>query len=135
LRLVWSCLAVLRCGGDVGAFDSSIIVAKSLITRFGQTVTLQTFASVAGANPWDAPTITKTEQSIEAVFLDYEQKYIDGTLIQAGDQRVFMPASGLNTYPQRESIISRGGDLWKVVNVSPLNPNGQNIMFELQVRK
>ena len=119
----------------MGAFDSSIIVAKSLITRFGQTVTLQTFASVAGANPWDAPNITKTEQSIEAVFLDYEQKYIDGTLIQAGDQRVIMPASGLSTYPQRESIISRCGDLWKVVNVSPLNPNGQNIMFELQVRK
>lgn len=122
----------------MGRFDSAIAVAKKLITKNGQLVTLRGFSGTAGADPekpWRSGTPTAQDQSIEAVFLDYEQRYIDGQTIRMGDQRVFMPAEGLTAPPEVEGLVLRGLEVWKVIAVKPLNPNGQAIMYELQVRQ
>ena len=119
-------------------FDSAIALAKKLITKNGQTVTLRTFTPSAGsdpAKPWKPGGNVPTDQTPVAVFLDYEQKYVDGDSVRAGDQRVFMPASGLTAPPDIDGLVLRGTEQWKIVTIKPLNPNGQAIMFELQVRQ
>lgn len=118
-------------------FDSAIALAKRLIAKNGQTVTLRGFEQVPGDpdQPWKPGGNVAVDQPIEAVFLDYEQKYVDGTTIQAGDQRVFMPAEGLTSPPEREGMVLRGAEVWKIITVKPLNPNGQAIMYEIQVRQ
>jgi hypothetical protein len=122
----------------MGRFDSAIAVAKKLISKNGQTVTLRGFSGTAGADPakpWKPGVPAAQDQTIEAVFLDYEQRYIDGQTIRMGDQRVFMPAEGLTAPPEVEGLVLRGTEVWKVIAVKPLNPNGQAIMYELQVRQ
>lgn len=119
-------------------FDSAIALAKKLIKKNGQAVTLRGFtAGVAPdpAKPWKPGGNVAADQTIEAVFLDYEQRYIDGQTIRMGDQRVFMPAEGLTAPPEVEGLVLRGLEVWKVIAVKPLNPNGQAIMYELQVRQ
>jgi len=119
-------------------FDSAIALAKKLIKKNGQAVTLRGFTAGSAPDPdkpWKPGANLPSNQSIEAVFLDYEQRYIDGETIRTGDQRVFMPAEGLTTPPEVEGLVVRGAELWKIIAVKPLNPNGQAIMYELQVRQ
>ena len=122
-------------------YDSAIALAKRLIAKKGTQVTLRTFAAGAlpDANePWRAGTNTPTNQTVVAVFLDYEQKYVDGTTIRMGDQRVFMPATdtlGAAITPEVDGLVIRGSETWKIVKPKPLNPGDQMVMFELQVRQ
>jgi hypothetical protein len=119
-------------------FDSAIALAKKLIKKNGQAVTLRGFTAGAApdpAKPWKPGGNVAADQTIVAVFLDYEQRYIDGQTIRTGDQRVFMPAEGLTAPPEVEDLVLRDLEVWKVVAVKPLNPNGQAILYELQVRQ
>ena len=119
-------------------FDSAIALAKKLIKKNGQLVTLRGFTVSPGMSPdqpWRPGEPVPVDQPIEAVFLDYEQKYIDGETIRMGDQRVFMPAEGLTSPPEQNGQVLRGAEVWKIITIKPLNPNGQAIMYELQVRQ
>lgn len=119
-------------------FDSAIALAKKLIKKNGQAVTLRGFTTNAApdpAKPWKPGGNVPADQPIEAVFLDYEQRYINGQTIRMGDQRVFMPAEGLTAPPEVDGQVLRSAEVWKIVAVKPLNPNGQAIMYELQVRQ
>jgi len=124
-------------------FDSAIALAQRLILKNGQAVTLRSFTAAAApdpAKPWEPGANSAVDQTVDAVFLDYEQKFIDGALIQTGDQRVFIPSTtsagaALSPDPEVEGLILRGAEEWKIMNVMPLNPNGQTIMFEIQVRE
>lgn len=129
-------------------FDSAIALAKRLITKNGQQVTLRTFTAGTPADsnkPWKPGTNVPVNQTAMAVFLDYSQSYITGFQslglqvgaepIRAGDQRVFMPADGLTSPPTVEGLLLRGSETWKIMAVKPLNPNGQAIMYEMQVRQ
>lgn len=119
-------------------FDNAIALAKKLIAKNGQLVTLRGYADAEPADPdkpWRPGPSTPSEQTIEAVFLDYEQKFIDGELVRTGDQRVFIPAEGLTAPPDARGTVLRGGEVWKIVGLKPLNPNGQAIMYEAQVRQ
>lgn len=119
-------------------FDSAIALAKRLITKNGQAVTLRSFSAGAApdpAKPWKPGTNTPVDQPAVAVFLGYEQRYVDGDTVRTGDQRVFVSASGLTSAPEVEGLVLRGSEQWKIVTIKPLNPNGQQIMYELQVRQ
>jgi len=130
VRRVW-----LRGREEMARFDSAIALAKKLITKNGQAVILRNFNEIPGApdKPWKPGGNVPTDQTVQAVFLNYKQDYIDGTLIQEGDQQVFIPADGLTEAPQLNGQIIRNGEEWKIMNVKPLSPNGQLIMYELQV--
>lgn len=119
-------------------FDNAIALAKKLIAKNGQMVTLQGFSDADPADPdkpWRPGAAAPSNQPIEAVFLDYEQKYIDGETVRTGDQRVFIPAEGLTAPPDPRGTILRGVEVWKIVGLKPLNPNGQAVMYEAQVRQ
>lgn len=125
----------------MGEYDSAIALAQRLIAQKGTEVTLRTETPAAAPDPtmpWRGGANTPTDQTVDAVFLDYEQKYIDGTTIRTGDQRVFMPAtdtSGAAIAPEVDSLVIRGTEVWRVVRPRPLAPGSQMVMFELQVRQ
>jgi len=124
-------------------FDSAIALAKRLIAKNGETATLRSFTAAATpdpAKPWEPGANSAVDQTVYGVFLDYEQKYIDGTVVMSGDQKMFMPSTtsaggALTPEPDVDGLILRGTDEWKIIDAKPLNPNGQTIMFELQVRE
>ncbi|QYW02119.1 hypothetical protein CPT_Sonora_016 [Stenotrophomonas phage Sonora] len=127
----------------MGQLDWAVELAKKLIKKFGQPVTLRTIVRAGPPDPLkphrpgpSAP----VDVAVDAVFLDYEQKYIDGTVIQMGDQRVYMPSTATDgitpVEPVVDAAIIRPGDrTWKIISVRPLNPNSQQVMYDLQVRQ
>lgn len=125
----------------MGEYDSSIALAKRLIKKKGQQVTLRSLTATAApdpAKPWYPGANVPVNWTVDAVFLGYEQKYIDGEQVQMGDQQVYMPAAdllGAQINPEEEGLVIRGTETWKIIKVKPLNPAGDPVMYELQVRQ
>lgn len=125
----------------MGEYDSAIELAKRLIAEKGQDATLRnlTPGSLADSNkPWKPGATTNVDKTVRAVFLGYAQKFIDGTSIKTGDQRVLMAAtdtSGAAVAPQVDGLVLRGSEKWKIIAIKPLNPAGEPIMYTVQVRQ
>ena len=123
-------------------FDNAIAVADRLITKDGEKSKLR--RTTAGTTPdplvpfeRDDPVITNTD--VDAVWLSYKDGRVDGTLIRMGDQQVLMRGeSQLGTIEPNnitDSMVRASGEVWNIVEVKPLSPNGQKIIYTAQVRK
>lgn len=122
----------------MGEYDSAVALARRLLKKKGRQVTLRGFNHGAPADPskpWKPAANTPVDSPVFAVFLDYEQKYIDGTTIRTGDQRVFMSTEGVTLEPQQDGLIVTSNGNWTIVKSSPLAPGEQVILYELQVRQ
>lgn len=116
-------------------FTSAINLAERLIKKNGQEVILQsTSLPPDGAMPWRPDKNKATSSVITAVFLNYAQNLIDGEMIRNSDQQVLVAAK--DTVPPKVSdTIVRDDEVWAIVAVKILNPNGEKILYDLQVRK
>jgi len=84
------------------------------------------------------------EIETDAVLIDYSQRDVDGTLIQQGDQRIFLPPT-LPITPKTGDVVSvptfdetgeiTGYDDYEVVTARQEAPGGRIIIHELQGRK
>lgn len=124
------------------SYSRQIDTALKLIAKYGGPATLVvTVPSTPDPNkPWETSADLEQAQSVKAAFLRYEQKYVDNDVIHAGDQKVLVAASGLTFAPSLqgrvERIVAGVTEFWKVMNVNPLNVNGQEpILYTLQVRR
>jgi len=109
--------------------------AASLLAEFGATVTV-TRATAGTYDPDTGTTGAGTSQTWtpSGVKLDYSANEINGTLILAGDQRVYMSAvSGLD--PKAGDTVTLGAEVWRVVASRTLAPAGVAVLLDVQVRK
>lgn len=121
-------------------FDKLIATAERLIAKNGELVTLRNYTAAAPPDPsmpWKPGGNSPNDQpDVAAVFLDYNQKWVDGTVIQQGDRRVLMPGADVSEPSRLSGQIIRGsGETWNIENVKPLDPNGQIIIYDIQVRQ
>jgi hypothetical protein len=116
-------------------YDKTAATASRLLARFGAPVTVT--RETAGG--YDSETGTTTDPTSQVwtpigVKLDYSQKEIDGTLIKAGDQRVYMSAEpGLD--PKTGDAVTLGAEVWRVVDSRTLAPAGIAVLLDVQVRR
>lgn len=72
------------------------------------------------------------------VFFGYKQTDIDGTLIQTGDQQVYLSVQaeiGAMPKPATGDHIKVGTESWTVVQVETIAPAGIAVLYIAQVRK
>lgn len=67
------------------------------------------------------------------VKIGYEQKDVDGTLIQRGDQQLYVPALGF-VRPVTNEQITVGGVAYTAVAVEVLAPGDADILYIIQIR-
>jgi hypothetical protein len=116
-------------------YASLALTADDLIGEFGSTGTL-TRVTPGDYDP-DTATATPastTTQSIKAVVIDYEHKYVDGTLIKTGDKQCFVSAKDITAPAQGDRLTWFGID-YQLVSVTPLAPAGTVLFYELQARQ
>jgi hypothetical protein len=118
-------------------YDKAIALALKLITKYGTSIKVRriTDAVADPTKPWRVTGQTAVDATGVGVFLDYEQKAVDGETILRGDQKVLIAASGLTVAPAPKDRIVRGTEVWDVVSVQPLKPGDQIVMYEVQVRQ
>lgn len=120
----------------MSGFDYSKTAATvaRLLERFGAPAVVSR-KSAGVRDPDTGATSAGTLQTwdVSAVKLDYKAGEIDGTLVQAGDQKLYMNAvAGLE--PKAGDLVDFGGS-WRVMASKTLAPAGVAVLLEVQVRK
>ena len=109
-------------------------VAAGLIDDFGAAATLVRVGSpvydpaTGLTGPGDA-----FPEPVVAVVFDYDQKMIDGSLIQSGDKQAFVSVVGL-TVPRTSDAFWWVGKIYTIIMVKALAPAGVPVLYELQIR-
>lgn len=124
-----------------GFYEEMAGVALDLISEFGQPITLRDETpgeyNTATGVVSDPVVVEQTGSGILQDFSLSERAGISnqpGTLIQQGDKKLIMAASGL-TMPTLTTKAMVGGHTWTIVNIKEINPAGTPLIYELQARR
>ena len=122
-------------------YEEMAEVALELITEFGQAGTLNDVI----AGEYDPVTGFGTDpvaltQSGQLLLLDYtvqEAGIINaaGSLVQQGDKKIMLAASGLEWAPTMTTTINAGGFVWAIANIKSTNPAGTPLLYEIHGRR
>lgn len=118
-------------------YSRAIATVQRMLAKYGAQTTLTTPAD-ADATTYDTDSGTATPaapavETVIAVVFPYGDKFIDGTLILAGDEQAFLSAVGI-TEPKPGSVMLWRGKSYTTVRAKTLGPAGEAVLYELQVR-
>ncbi|AKJ28837.1 hypothetical protein [Caldimonas brevitalea] len=108
--------------------------AQALLQEFGAAATISRQTPGEYDPAAGAPSVVDTSQNVAAAVFPYGDRFIDGTLILAGDQQAFVGAVGA-TEPQPGDTFLWAGTAYKVIKAKILGPAGSAVLYELQVRR
>lgn len=109
--------------------------ASRLLGDKGQAMTLRRRVSGAYDPAVGAATVTPSESPCIGAVFPYAAILIDGTRIQAGDQKVLLAVKGLTLDPAIGDQLLIGSTTTNVVSVQPIGPDGTVVVYRLQVRR
>jgi len=119
----------------MGQFSNQMTqIADQLITYFGESVSF-TRKTKAGFNPSTSQAIPgeTTTYVTRGVPENYNMDEVDNSLIERGDMRLTL--SKTTMVPLVGDIASFRGANWRVINVDIISAQGDNIVYQVQVRK
>jgi hypothetical protein len=106
--------------------------ADRMVGKFGNPGTIITIGTpdpVEGGDPVPA------NHACQVVTMAYDQRYINGTTILAGDVQLYISAIGLDVEPLVGMQVSAGGKSYLIVSIDPTRPDGVTpIVFVAQGR-
>lgn len=113
--------------------DEMAAVALELITEFGEAVTF-TRTTEGAYNSATGTTASATTSNFAGVAVpqNYDSEEIDGTNILQSDLRLITNA--VATRPEPQDQVSIDSVLYRVINVSRITVNSNDVAYELQVR-
>lgn len=112
-------------------YSSLATTGASLITKFGRNVTLKHVTE--GSYNFSTGAVTGdsvSSETVKAVFTNFNDGQIDGSIIQRGDRLVFV-SKDVTSKPKMNDVI--GG--FKIVGVETIQPANDVLLYKLQVRK
>jgi hypothetical protein len=103
-----------------------------LLQEYGSNLTV-TRPGAATYNPATGilTSAAATTYTVQGVFINYEDRNVDGTVVRAGDRRLLVSTIGTTGTPQIDDAV--GG--LKIVDVRTIAPSGVPIAWACQVRK
>lgn len=130
-------------------YDKAVATATRLIAKFGGPAVLRRYADAPlpdADKPWRRGSPTPADTSVNAVFLNFGdmgragEQYMPGTVIEEGDKLVLISGGDLAEPPHLRDRLYRDGagaddEGWSIVQVQTLDPNGQQVLHQLQVRR
>ncbi len=112
--------------------------ASELIKEFGIDICLITPGERTAdpTKPWRVTDVaSRTLYPAIGVFLDYNQREMDGTMIQVGDKKCFISEGDLQIQPKPFHNILDSTTQWYIQHVDVLAPNNDDILYTLQLRR
>lgn len=110
--------------------------AQEMIAEFGRSVTLRRNSEGTYNPATDAISgATTTDVAVQAVFTEFKQKDIDGTLIQQGDKQVLVAAAALTSPPENNDILVDGSDQYRIIELMAIQPGDTALIYKVQVRR
>lgn len=119
-------------------FDYTSIraLAEGQIREYGRTMTLIR-PSATGFDPETGAYAagTSTEYEVVGISTKFSRKEIDGTFVQAADQKVLLAADTISTVPTVSDLLKIGEETWSILQVQEVSPGGTVLLYTLQIRK
>lgn len=114
-------------------YDRMQATATRLIGRYGYSTQLQRDGAPTGPphNPQPGPA---TQHACTVVELDYSLTNRDETLVLKGDKLGLM-STAIDTVPGKNDRLLLGGVAYNFVDLQPLSPGGQVLLYEFHVRR
>lgn len=128
----------------MGTYDSQVALALRLIREKGGPATYVEMQPQTGGNDWDPADSTPVNHGVDAVFLNLNlqtsgETFWNGTQVMQGDKKVLMAGAALaarvNINGEIHRVVDGVTEKWKIINNKLLDPNGQRILYTLQVRQ
>ncbi len=118
-------------------YDDIAETAKDLIEDFGGPITLRRIGETTPdpAKPWEKKPGTIESFSLRGVKSNYRPQLVDGTRIKAFDQRLILPAEGLDLDPAETYEADIAGETWRVLDISRSQPGETILTYFLQLRR
>lgn len=115
-------------------YVSLAATTRRLIEKSGRLVSVQSQGSPTDvAKPW-LGNVEGASVNVYATFTAYDRNLINGTSIQAGDQKCVIAADGLGVDLTTAEEVLDGSRVLTVVSAKRVAPGSVPIAFELQVR-
>lgn len=137
----------LVAGGSVSGVISAnatemdtefVPLALEMIEEFGKTVEIKIYPDAVYDVVQGETTVGDYVRYVKKIIppYPYEQKYINGDIIQMGDLQTGIAGSGLGFVPEPGlTTITIDSTVWKIVNMKPIYSGEQIALFLLQLRK
>lgn len=119
------------------AYDYSGLqdTAERLVERFGRGAQVVLYQTTSDPDaPWTPGGQTELDTDVKAVFTKMTETYIDGELVQIGDQWAIVGAKVLLDV-NLKGIINTDGEVWKIVRIKKIKPGPMNMLYKIQVRQ
>ena len=121
------------------AMDEKFIpMALRMIEKFGKTVEIKIYPDAVYGPTTGETAVGGYVRYVKKIIppYPYEQKYIDGDIVQQGDLQTGIAGSGLGFTPEPGlTKITIDTLVWNIVNMKPIYSGEQIAMFQLQLRK
>lgn len=111
--------------------------ALAQINDKGRAVTLRAVTQGTYSAASDALTGNSTaDASIKAVITDLTEKDDDfGDLVERGDMKALIAASGLSAAPKPADVLLDGSTQYRIINVLTVKPGSTALLYKLQLRR
>lgn len=120
----------------MSTYSELAATAQELIDEYGQSVVLKKLDSSAAdaSKPWLDVNTSDVTATVKGVLLDYNERDVDGDLVRRGDMRAYV-AHLTTDYRDYDQLTDAEGRVFKIINVSLLNPGGTKLLYDMQLRK
>ena len=116
-------------------YNEAAADALELISEFGQAITLTKQGNESGGFDPVTGDVIAAQPNVTVngvgVLINYKTNEIDNTNILAGDAKIICSLTGS---PEINMTLSFNGKIWRVINITTLQPSGTVVMYTLQVR-
>ena len=119
-------------GASIAAEAAQALSEVASDVGTGEFLVTLTQSTGGPATPWAGGTPTETDTELPAIISDFPQTMIDGSLIQQGDRRVMMAATGPK--PSTADRLTVNGTTYRIISVREAGPSGIALYFWLQCR-
>jgi hypothetical protein len=116
------------------SYPGTQTAAARLIAEKGQSVTLTRKSAGSYDLATSSVAVTDAPETVSAVILPLSRglRHMEGSNIQVGDQQLLL--GGDIAAPQIDDTITVGSAIYTIVEVSPLNPGGTNLIYDCVIR-
>jgi hypothetical protein len=118
----------------MATFDYSEMqaVAEELIVEFGSAGKI---IGMSPPDPIEGGDPIPVEHDCRVVIMAYDQRYVNGTTILAGDVQLYISAIGLTVEPEVGMVVQAGGKSYLIVNMDPNRFDGATpVVYVCQAR-
>ena len=116
-------------------YTNAIALALRLINKKGRTILLRRVTKADTGSPWKPGAVSNSDISVKGVFLGTTNFNREGELVTTENEHILIAASGLAVVPAVNDLIIDSTETLKILNVDPLKPGDEAVLYTIEVKR